>query len=126
MAGSQEQFLTQSEAAALCGCDYTTIKRHRQRGHFPNVRRRSDVNGTYEVPLSDLVSAGLWRPTDQDAGDVDAAIGRTRIERRVEELRLELERTRAEARATAAALAQSREEIAYLRSVLDLALRRAS
>ncbi|MDP9388563.1 MAG: hypothetical protein M3Q48_11800 [Actinomycetota bacterium] len=123
---SEQQYLTQPEAAALCACDYSTIKRHRERGRFPNVRRRDDVNGTYEIPLSDLVAAGLWKPTEGDDEDVEAAIGRTRTERRLEEMRLELERVRAEARALAAAFDQSREEVAFLRNALHVALGRAS
>ncbi|MBW3642278.1 MAG: hypothetical protein KY447_05125 [Actinobacteria bacterium] len=123
---SEQRYLTQPEAAALCGCDYSTIKRHRERGHFPNLRRRDDVNATYEIPLSDLIAARLWKPTEAEDEDVEAAIGRTRSERRLEEMRLELERTRAEAKALAAAFEQSREEIAYLRNALHLALGRAS
>ncbi|MDP9402247.1 MAG: hypothetical protein M3P85_02710 [Actinomycetota bacterium] len=123
---SEQRYLTQPEAAALCGCDYSTIKRHRERGHFPNLRRRDDVNGTYEIPLSDLIAARLWKPTEGDHEDVEAAIGQSRTERRLEELRLELERVRAEAKALAAAFDQSREEVAYLRNALHVALGRAS
>ena len=71
----------------MCGVDYSTIKRHRER--FPGVRRRDDVNGTYEIPVEDLVAAGLWRPDDSADVDVDAVIGRTRTEHRVEELVLD-------------------------------------
>jgi hypothetical protein len=119
---ADQRYLTQPEAATLCACDYSTIKRYRERSRFPGIRRRDDTNGTYEIPLSDLIAAGLWKPTDGDDEDVAAAIGRTRAERRVEELRVELERTRAQNEALTAALADRRDEVAYLRRALDVAL----
>ena len=118
-----DQYLTQNEACALCGCDYSTIKRRRQAGHFPGVRRRNDPNGTYEIPVIDLIAAGLWRPADGDDEDVSAAVGRTKIERRLEETRLALELANARAEALAAVLDERRDEIAYLRRALEAALR---
>jgi len=92
---TDQRYLTQNEACALCGCDYSTIKRHRVAGHFPGVRRRGDPNGTYEIPVADLILAGLWNPADVDEDDAAAAIGRTKAERRLEETRLALERSNA-------------------------------
>lgn len=120
---ADQQYLTQNEAATLCAVDYSTIKRHRQRGNFPNLRRRNDVNGTYEIPLADLITAGLWRPTEGDDEDVAAAIGRTRVERRLEEIRIELEQVKARNEALTMLLNERREEIVYLRQALDAALR---
>ncbi|HVF74806.1 MAG TPA: helix-turn-helix domain-containing protein [Acidimicrobiales bacterium] len=117
-----ERYVTQTEAASLCGCDYTTIRRHRNRGHFPGARRRDDVNGSWEIPVEDLISAGLWHPSDGDERDLDGALGRTRTERRLEELRLELERANVRIEGLTSALADRRDEIAYLRRALDAAL----
>ena len=117
-----QRYLTQNEAAALCGCDYTTVRRHRERGHFPGARRRDDATRTWEVPVEDLIAAGLWRPAEGDGHDLDAAIGRTKVERRLEEARVELERARVRIEALTAALADRRDEIAYLRKALDTAL----
>ena len=120
---TDQRYLTQNEACALCGCDYSTIKRHRVAGDFPGVRRRADPNGTYEIPLADLIGAGLWRPADGDDEDIAAAIGRTKAERRLEETRLALERANARIEALLAALEERRDEIAYLRRALEAALR---
>jgi hypothetical protein len=121
---SDQRYLTQNEACTLCACDYSTIKRHRLAGHFPGVRRRGDANGTYEIPLSDLISAGLWHPGDgdRDVDDVALAISRTRTERRLEEALLALERANARIEALDAALTERRDEIAYLRRALEVAL----
>jgi len=123
---ADQQYLTQNEAATLCVVDYSTIKRHRQRGNFPNIRRRNDVNGTYEIPLSDLITAGLWRPTEGDDDDVAAAIGRTRAERRLEEMRIELEQVKTRNEALTTLLEVRETEIAYLRQAHDTALRAMS
>ena len=118
------RYVTQPEAAALCGCDYTTIKRRRERGHFPGVRRRQDANGTYEIPLADLVSAGLL-----DAGLVEQAaddlVGGTRYERQLDDLRLENARLKAQNDALAGALDDRRDEVAFLRGVLAKAIQTA-
>jgi hypothetical protein len=119
---SEQRYVTQAEAAALCGCDYSTIKRHRERGHFPNLRRRDDVNGTYEILVDDLIEAGLWKPTNDVDVDVTAAIGRTKTERTMEELRLALERARSRNEALTTLLEDQREQIVYLRKALDAAL----
>jgi hypothetical protein len=119
---ADERYLTQNEACSLCGCDYSTVKRHRMAGHFPGVRRRPDPNGTYEIPLTDLIAAGLWDPAEGDAEDVAAAFGRTKVERRLEETRLALERANARIEALLAAIEDRRDEIAYLRRALEAAL----
>jgi hypothetical protein len=69
--------VSQNEAAALCGCDYTTVRRRRERGQFPGARRRDDASGTWEIPVEDLIAAGLWCPFDGDEQHVDTALGRT-------------------------------------------------
>jgi hypothetical protein len=112
----EERYVTQSEAAARCGCDYSTIKRHRQRGSFPGLRRRTDATGTYEIPVSDLVSAGLWDPA---AAEPSATPERLAAE--LHEARLELERLRGQLEALTGALEDRRDEVAYLRRALDAA-----
>lgn len=106
----------------MCGCDYTTVRRHRERGHFPGARRRDDATRTWEIPVEELIGAGLWRPTQGDHQDLEAALGRTKVERRLEETRLELERAQVRIEALTAALADRRDEITYLRKALDAAL----
>ena len=69
----------------------------------------------HEIPLGDLIGAGLWRPADGDDEDLTAAIGRTKAERRLEETRLAMERANARIEALLAALEERRDEIAYLR-----------
>jgi hypothetical protein len=117
-----QRYVTQNEAAALCGCDYTTVRRRRERGQFPGARRRDAVTGTWEIPVDDLITAGLWRPAEGDEVEPEAALGRTRVERRLEETRLELERAQVRIEALTAALADRRDEVAYLRKALDAAL----
>jgi len=36
------RYVSQNEAAALCGCDDTTVRRRRERGQLPGARRRDD------------------------------------------------------------------------------------
>lgn len=86
------------------------------------MRRRNDATGTYEIPVVDLIAAGLWRPAEGDDEDVTAAVGRTKVERRLEETRLALERANARVEALAAALDERRDEVAYLRRALEVAL----
>ncbi len=117
-----QRYLTQAEAAALCGCDYTTIRRRRERGQFPGSRRRADVTGAWEIPFADLIAVGLWRPADGEERDLDAAVGRTKAERRLEEARLELERANVRIEALTAVLDDRRDEVAYLRRALEAAL----
>jgi hypothetical protein len=118
----EQRYLTQAEAAALCGRDYTTIRRRRERGQFPGSRRRGDDTGAWEIPLAELIAAGLWRPADGEANDVDTAMGRTKADRRLQDMRVDLERANVRVEALTAALADRRDEVAYLRRALDAAL----
>ena len=112
----EDRYLTQSEAAALCGCDYSTIKRHRHRGSFPGLRRRTDATGTYEIPLSDLVAAGLFDPDRQEPIATPE-----QLTEELHQARLEVERLRGRLEAMANALEDRRDEVAYLRRALDAA-----
>src|SRR5688572_11257435 len=118
---SEQRYITQNEAAMLCGCDYTTIRRRRTSGHFPGARQRNDLTRAWEIPLADLVAAGLWTPNGEE--DVAAAIGRTNAERRLEDMRTDLERVRARNEALTTIIEDHREQIVYLRKALDAALR---
>lgn len=96
--------------------------RRRERGQFPGAHRRDDITGTWEIPVEDLIAAGLWRPVEGDEHQPDAALSRSKVERRLEETRLQLERSEVRIEALTAALADRRDEIAYLRRALDAVL----
>lgn len=46
-----------AQAAQLCGVDKSTIVRRCQRGDFPQAQKKDD--GTWVIPLANLVAAGL-------------------------------------------------------------------
>jgi hypothetical protein len=115
---SAERYLTQSEAAALCGCDASTIKRHRARGHFPGARQRDDINRTWEVPVADLVAAGLCSVEPRN----ELVVGPV-ADRSPGDVLRELERANARIAAVEAALADRREEVEYLRRTVDALVR---
>lgn len=58
---SEATYLTKKDAAAACGCSEATIQRYRRNGKFPNARTGS--SGALEVPVADLVAAGLLDPS---------------------------------------------------------------
>jgi hypothetical protein len=49
--------LTLKQAAAACGVSLSTIRRRHERGEFPNAEK--DVDGTWQIPVPDLLAAGL-------------------------------------------------------------------
>ena len=53
-------YLTQDEAAVVCGISKDTLRRHRRNHRLPNSRQRLD--GTVKVCVSDLAAAGLLDP----------------------------------------------------------------
>lgn len=115
---SAEQWVTQREAAELCGCSYDTIRRKRKAGLLGECRqeRPGDHSSEWLVPISGLVAAGLLDPVAA-ASDPEAVLGRREAERLYEVARLELERTKAELDA-ARTLAPEREtEIKHLRKM---------
>lgn len=115
---SAEQWVTQREAAELCGCSYDTIRRRRKSGDFGECRQESPGEHSSEwlIPLAGLVAAGLLDPVAA-ASDPEAVLGRREAERLYEVARLELERTKAELGAAKSALSARDEEIRFLRKV---------
>ena len=58
---SSERWVTRAEAAELRGCSTDTIRRSQNAGEYPN--HRTDDDGVWHIPLSDLVAAGHLDPT---------------------------------------------------------------
>jgi hypothetical protein len=79
-------YLSQDEAAIVCGISRDTIRRYRRRGLLTNSQTRP--YGTVEVAVSDLVAAGLLDPLAA-AGDVTEVATRGRVERDLATLRQE-------------------------------------
>src|SRR5690606_31986455 len=96
MSTRTEQYFTQQEAAELAGKSLDTIKRRRKDGKLPNARQRDDVHRTWEIPYSDLVTAGLVDAGAHSARDIDEQLGLSRTPRRIAELTTELEVARTE------------------------------
>lgn len=46
-----------TQAAQLCDVNKSTIVRRRQRGDFPHAQKKDD--GTWVIPVADLIAAGL-------------------------------------------------------------------
>ena len=113
---SETKYLSRKDAAALCGVHYDTIRRAEKAGNLPNTRRVGQGEGAVEIPVSDLVAAGLLDPLSAE-GSVEVIAQRTRTERELIELRQELaiERLRSEQRE--AQLDQAYSEIAFLRTL---------
>lgn len=116
-----ERYVSQHDAATICGASYDTIRRRRQRGQFPGARTRpGDPSGTWEIPLSDLVATGLYTP---GAEDIDEAIGRGRAERDLDAARVEIVKLQSRLDAIQEVLDRQDTEISYLRKVLADAVR---
>lgn len=109
---STSRYVTKAEAAVLCGRSASAIQRHRREECFPNHRYAED--GTLEIPVSDLVAAGLLDPTE----DAEILLGRTRAERDLVDLRQQAAVAAERAAALEARLAAATDEIAFLRSLL--------
>lgn len=54
-----DRFVTQRQAAELCGCSKDTVIRARLAGRLPNARLDGQ---TWTLPVGDLVAAGLHDP----------------------------------------------------------------
>mgnify|MGYP001274232108 CR=1 FL=1 len=115
---SESTYLTRKEAAALCGCNYDTIRRAEKKGRLPNTRRRGDA--TTEIAVADLVAAGLLDPFAARA-DVAEIAGRSRAERDLVAARQELAVAQARIAGLTDRLARQDEEIAFLRAMLNKA-----
>jgi hypothetical protein len=115
------RFVTQREAAELCGCSKDTIIRARLAGRFP--RATLDAN-TWAVPVSDLAAAGLYDPAANTQADPTRAAGAD-----VADPGQAAELARAEARIAALEdlIARQDEELRFLRQLtVDTLGRRAS
>ncbi|MEU3330207.1 helix-turn-helix domain-containing protein [Streptomyces albus] len=110
---SDRPLLTQREAAAACDVSRTTIRRRREAGEFPGAVQ---VDGTWKIPVEDLLAAGLrlHAPAppdpapeprgDQGQGEAMASAGAGHGPGQEEAIAAEIERLRTE-------LAQAREEL---------------
>lgn len=116
-----EKYVTQQEAVELAGVSYDTIRRRRGDGQFPNARRRDgDLNGTWEIPLGDLVASGLCAATMAEV-DIKESLGRAALERELREKRDELARALARISSLEAVSESQASEIAFLRKLLSKA-----
>lgn len=108
-------WVTQEEAAALCGKAYDTIRRYRREQKLP--RSRKGAGGAVEVPVADLVAAGLLDPTA--AGDNAAEVAtRSRAERDLAAARQDLAVLTARLDAATERAERAEAEIAFLRSLV--------
>lgn len=109
-------WVTQQEAAALCGVSFDTIRRYRRQNRLPRSRVRPG-DGAIEVPVADLVSAGLLDPmaAGADAGEIAT---RSRAERDLAAARQELAVLGARLDAAAERAARAEAEVAFLRSLV--------
>ena len=122
---------TLKDAAQRCGVSFSTIRRRREDGNFPNAYKTSD--GEWRVPVEDLLAAGLnpsaqplstepAQPTTDPGQEPDSTNAHE-----VAALRRELDRAHAQIeveqahRAAAERVADERERsLADLRSALRL------
>lgn len=115
---SETVYLTKKDAAAACGCSEATIQRYHREGRLPNARY--GASGKLEVPVPDLVAAGLLDPLAATSDVIEIA-GRSRTERDLVTARQDLAVARAEVEACQRQLAAAREDITFLRSLLTKA-----
>jgi hypothetical protein len=66
---STDNWLTQKEAAQLTGVSVDTIQRRRKDGRL-GACRQHPLSGAWLVPLSGLIDADLYTPTDEDPREV--------------------------------------------------------
>lgn len=120
-------------AAAECGVSKSTIKRRLTRGDLPNATK--DAHGRWQVPLTDLIAAGLrpGRPSppddltqaaDLDHGSTDLGhdLGQARPNRAIERVH-ELERDLAQERERARSLDQANADLRAHIEDMRMALR---
>lgn len=109
------RYYTRLEAADLCKRSVDTIKRYLKAGRLPNARQRpGDANGTWEIPLADLVNAGLYELTPEGVDAADQTIREVRDDRELREVRAELIRERAEREAQEQLLSELRGRVKWL------------
>ena len=108
-------WVTQEEAAALCGRSYDTIRRYRRDKKLP--RSRSGAGGAVEVPVADLVAAGLLDPTAAGGNAAEVAT-RSRAERDLVCARQDLAVLTARLDAAIERAERAEAEIAFLRSLV--------
>lgn len=122
---------TLKDAAQRCGVSFSTIRRRREEGNFPNAYKTSD--GEWRVPVEDLLAVGLNPAADpaptehaQTAVEPTHETG-SKSDHEVTELRRELDRAHARLeveqahRAAAERVAEERERsLQDLRSALRL------
>jgi len=86
-----EQLLTRAEAAQLCGCSVATIRRRQNAGDYSGAEQ---IEGTWYIPVADLVAAGDCFPTGMP--DVSGHVGDSAGEIRIAGLEAALARAEAE------------------------------
>ena len=99
-----------------------TIKRANERGEFPCARRRpGDPNGTWEIPLQDLIDTGYYQPpvSGSAAQDAELTVRRHREDRDWAKLEQELMRERARREALEGLLTEIRKDKNTLAKVIE-------
>ena len=91
---SAERMVTRREASKLTAFSYDTIRRRQDDGAYPNAVL--DENGTWLIPVSDLVAAGDLDPTAPHEAPAPALSGGSDVDTRVAVLQAELESAQAE------------------------------
>ncbi len=113
---SETRYLTRRDAAAACGCHVDTIRRAEAANRLPNRRARAD--GTIEIPVADLVGAGLLDPLA--AGDgLPELVTRSRSERDLLDARQQVAVRDVTINELRVQLEVARDEIAFLRRLVD-------
>ena len=108
------RYYTRQQAAGLCDTSLDTIKRRHKAGAFPNARQRpGDPQGTWEIPVTDLVDAGLYELPAGGLEQAEAGLAERREVRKLAELQLELTREQAEKAAQAKLLDELRARVRF-------------
>ncbi len=118
---------TLKDAAQRCGVSFSTIRRRREEGSFPNAYKTTD--GEWRVPVEDLLAVGLNPASEPQPNESVQAVHKEDLLSSLEvaELRRELDRAHARIeveqahRAAAERVAEERERsLQDLRSALRL------
>ena len=120
-----ERYVTIQEAAALCGCSADKIKNRRAAGLLPGSRtRQGDGRKSWEIPLRDLVAAGLLDPaTLPDDISVEDLLPRSRAERDLRQVQQELAVTTVKLQATERALERADHDATSWRRAAELLIK---
>ena len=116
---NETQYLTRDEAALACGCHRDTLRRYEKNGKLPHARKRSD--GTTEIPVPDLVSAGLLNPLAADAPLVEI-VTKTKTERELLETRQDLAICQVRFEEMRTRLHKTEDEVLFLRGLCKNAM----